>query len=933
MTPIEAALTVRTREALPRDWAEAQINLGNAYEQRILGDRGDNLEKAIDAYQAALTVRTREALPRDWAEAQINLGNAYEQRILGDRADNLEKAIGAYQAALTVRTREALPREWAETQNNLGLAYQSRILGDRADNLEKAIGTYQAALTVRTREALPREWAGTQSNLGNAYQARILGDRTDNLEEAIGAYQAALTVFTRKVLPREWAGTQSNLGLAYQARVLGDRGDNLEKAIDAYRAALTTTTREANPRDWAETQINLGNAYQVRVLGDRADNLEKAINAYEAALTVTTRDANPRGWATTQNNLGIAYERRTLGDRADNVERAIGAYQAALMVFTREALPRDHLRTGLLLGGALVEAREWRGAALAYANAREAFLLLFGQGLNDAEARHLIDEAGPLFAEAAFAAAQRGEFETALALADEGRARQLRVALRRQALDLPAEKRPRHDALTAELRGWQRLAESAQGTAAIDAWERLETLRKELGELTAPHLGSQAALTAALVPEGGAIVAPIITRFGGKLLLVTADLGRRRTTAVHLPQVDSARLNTLMRGDGTKVGARGGWLGAYQIQYLKGRELEERFPEWIGTLNKIGPDLWALFGEALDRAFQERGVKPGGRIVLLPAGSLGLLPLGLAQDPASGQRLGDIYEIVHAPSLEALAAASRQLADPPPPSLAVTINPTGDLPLADLEGKLVAAHFARMSSSSNVIDRSSARPKIVVAALEDRSYWHFASHGRFDWNDVRTSGLMMRDQETLSIGQLLDTEGRLGRPRLAVLSACETGLYDIDRNPEEFVGLPATFLQIGAAGVVSSLWPVDDLATALLIAKFYDLHMQDRLAPPTALKDAQAWLREATRAELIAYARTAAARAKLDPAKLAAIETDLTSPRRAMRLRIAAPPSADGVAAPAPLLPERGDPGDTDRMQSRPFWHPYFWGGFTYTGL
>ena len=39
------------------------------------------------------------------------------------------------------------------------------------------------------------------------------------------------------------------------------------------------------------------------------------------------------------------------------------------------------------------------------------FLLLFGQGVDEAEARDLISEAGPLFAEAAFAAAQRGEAE------------------------------------------------------------------------------------------------------------------------------------------------------------------------------------------------------------------------------------------------------------------------------------------------------------------------------------------------------------------------------------------------------------------------------------------------------------------------------------------------------------------------------------------
>jgi hypothetical protein len=44
-------------------------------------------------------------------------------RIRGERADNLEKAIAAYNLSLEVRTREAFPEDWAGTQNNLGNAY------------------------------------------------------------------------------------------------------------------------------------------------------------------------------------------------------------------------------------------------------------------------------------------------------------------------------------------------------------------------------------------------------------------------------------------------------------------------------------------------------------------------------------------------------------------------------------------------------------------------------------------------------------------------------------------------------------------------------------------------------------------------------------------------------------------------------------------
>ena len=56
-----------------------------------------------------MTVRTREAFPQDWAKTQNNLGIAYVDRIQGNRAENLEAAIKAYEAALTVLHPRGLP--------------------------------------------------------------------------------------------------------------------------------------------------------------------------------------------------------------------------------------------------------------------------------------------------------------------------------------------------------------------------------------------------------------------------------------------------------------------------------------------------------------------------------------------------------------------------------------------------------------------------------------------------------------------------------------------------------------------------------------------------------------------------------------------------------------------------------------------------------
>ena len=79
---------------------------------------------------------------------------------------------------------------------------------------------------------------------------------------------------------------------------------------------------------------------------------------------------------------------------------------------------------------------------------------------------------------------------------------------------------------------------------------------------------------------------------------------------------------------------------------------------------------------------------------------------------------------------------------------------------------------------------------------------------------------------------------------LVVLSACQTAITDLKDLPEEAIGLPGGFVQAGVPGVVGTLWPVNDLSTMLLMAKFYECHLKEELAPAAALRKAQLWLRD-----------------------------------------------------------------------------------------
>lgn len=83
----------------------------------------------------------------------------------------------------------------------------------------------------------------------------------------------------------------------------------------------------------------------------------------------------------------------------------------------------------------------------------------------------------------------------------------------------------------------------------------------------------------------------------------------------------------------------------------------------------------------------------------------------------------------------------------------------------------------------------------------------------------------------------------LSNTELVVLSACETGLGDIQGN-EGVYGLQRAFKIAGAKYLIMSLWQVPDKQTSLLMIEFYKKWLENKLPIPEAFRAAQQEMRE-----------------------------------------------------------------------------------------
>jgi CHAT domain-containing protein/tetratricopeptide (TPR) repeat protein len=893
-----------------KDWARVHHNLGTALFHRIRGNRRDNLEKAITHFEKALNVRIRDTL--EWAATQHNLAAAYIERQQEGRAENIERAIEFLEAVLRVRQQEKFPVEWAMTQNVLGIAHLKRIHGERAENLERAIDYFEAALQEQERVGPAEEKASTQHNLAIAYSERLLGDRIKNLEMAAKFGKAALETLDKRALIK-WATIKTDmvdilwkLANLERHRDRGQAAATMEEAIVHGKEVVSAFEGQPPSHRQALAYYNLGNAYGDRMRGNRADNQEKAIEHYKRALDFYTIQNFPGRWANTHNNLGVTYWERVRGNRRKNLEKAIWHFNTALKVFESDTFPVDARRAARNLGNLFFGEGRWTEAHAAYTTALQAAEALYTAAFMEAGREAEISENATLYARDAFCLAHLGQIQEALVRLEEGKTRTLAERLGRDTVQLEKAK-PEDQKAYRELVNHLKVLEVEQrargnGRPYTEIAKDVEQARKELDTLTQRIHGylpdflpaplDFAAIQALVPDEQTALVELCVTEKGTVVLVVRREA---EPQAVWVEGFTQGELQHLLLKRGERGNPTNGWLVTYwQYQqavetYAHAKRKADQQPTSANLLAletaRVACDqAWAAWHAATDRITAEIGrrlVAPLHtalhgfnitRLVLIPQGSLFLVPLHATLIGKDGLRLLDRYGVSYTPSAAVLQRCQERAAQARGQGLLAVINPQKDprLVFTFVEGERIASLFSK--DQLVLLEEYKGTKKAVLQNAQGRGYLHFSCHGIYNWSDPLKSGLFLTDPDRLTLEDLqrpyleFEDEGEKERveidmtaAHLVTLSACETGITEATTSrADEYVGLPAGFMLAGVPCVVSSLWSVPDLSTALLMERFYRNHLGDpdedatikpHLPPAEALRQAQIWLRDEVTAQ------------------------------------------------------------------------------------
>ncbi|MFI6290807.1 CHAT domain-containing protein [Nonomuraea sp. NPDC050790] len=595
-----------------------------------------------------------------------------------------------------------------------------------------------------------------------------------------------------------------------------------------------------------------------------------------------------------------AYERLIIAGNLAGAQRASGQPRAALRTLD------EHPPGPSAPPQARATWHAGRGRALSSMGrpARALADLMAALDLNDqvrgglrAEDDRIRWQAGglPLLAEALWAAVAAARLDTALELVERGRARAFVDGLTLG----PPLRGPETAGLAASVAA-ARERRRLLLEAARDPGADLGPLRALGVDLGVRDDGFGERLAGQIAREG-----PALRRLEQRLLRAT--LGARESVAGRVSSAAEVR-GLLATGPGEPAvllaefaSTGGGGIGLLLVT----RD---------GTTWSSWPDAepGPLAGHLRRRS------RPGELICLVPSGPLHHLPLHATS--VDGAPLIARNPVCYLPSASVLALCRARRR----PRRAFSA-----LVLGDSRGDLRHARAEAVAVADLLGTRAHLGPAAVKDLLGDgHDVIHLACHAAFDAEHPEQSGILLHDAR-LTVEDVYDL--RLNAS-LVVLSACESGLGE-NRPGDELMGLVRAFMYAGAATLLVSLWPVDDLSTGLLMREFYERWRGGGEGPAQALAAAQLAVGDMTCAQAIGRIESDAG-ARLDVARLRVRAGDLGAAIALYEELLAGEPGvpADLVRRQLRRLRLKAEAPEPVDYGRRPFADPYHWAAFTLVG-
>ncbi|MEE9418167.1 MAG: CHAT domain-containing protein, partial [Desulfatiglandaceae bacterium] len=744
--------------------AKQSMRIGRIYDLRL-----SQYARAKNSYQEAYSIYQELDQKKQMAQSLLDMGRCY--RLMGnfkEARDHYDKAMALVQADggdLRLEAKILMERAnngWYQARYQEAFELQKKVFDLAKENgwpLEKVMALNTSGLTWWT--------------LGNHKRA------LSQLEEALSVAR------TLRARQDEVATTLNNMGLVY--REMGQ----FSKALDALDKALTID-RKIKSR-WAI-------AYDLRnkaLTYSRMGKPEAAIPLFEEALATATNIGNRINEAKVLLGYGDALAALGKDQQAEK------AYNRALKLSRAMAL-RETLWRALYGLGRL---------SLKRGNKQQARDLLYQsvQVIESMRAEIKLDQLKD-----GFIANKMAVYETLVSLL-------LELGKPTEAFDVSERSRARN---LIDLLGNQRL--TLHGAINQELYDRQKTLRARIRE-------QEELLAQATQEAERSVYSRALERLHGEYKDLMLEIQVKNPELATLVSVNPLRLPGIqaLLDPGVVLMAFYVipdeilcWLiTAESVELLRtpfGRETLGKlildYRRMIQNLEPLEIQSKELHSLLLSKAVSKLGQ---ARVLgIIPHGTLHYLSFATLFD---GQNyLADRHSLFYLPSASVFRyTLKRRKAEKNDRVLAIANpdlrNPALDLPFAEREVDTIAWNFPHIT----LLTGEKATESWVIRHIDEFGIIHLASHGEFDpINPLFSSVKLTRDARADGNLEASEVFGLRINADLVVLSACQTGLGRVTGG-DDVIGMNRAFLYAGTHAMISTLWRVSDVSTAMLVKQFY----------------------------------------------------------------------------------------------------------------